>query len=529
MSAADLPSLLPYLLLAVAAVLELLGIAWRRSHAVSAWICAVALAACFATLWLAAPAAPRAVTPLLLIDGYALFYTGLVALAALAVALLSHGYLRERSEQPCEEYYALLLLATLGAAVIVASNHFASFFLGLETLSISLLGLIGYPRAAGQPAEASIKYLILSGLSSALLLFGIALVYSALGTLSFPALAAAAAGTAAHTGAAAATALPRDLATLAGTALILTGIGFKLSVVPFHLWAPDVYQGAPAPVTAFIAVVSKCSVMALLLRYFLVARAFEAGTLVTVISVIAVLSILAGNLLALLQDNVKRLLAYSSIAHLGYVLVAFLAGGALAVEAVSAYLVAYAITTLGAFGVVGLLSPPGRGRDADRIGDYQGLWWTRPALAAVFTAMLLSLAGIPLTLGFIAKFYAVTAGVGAHLIVPVAALVVGSILGLYYYLRLIVAMIRPVPMPAPAVPERAGAAPLQTAPLQTAAPRPLGGAVMAVLLVLLMVLGVYPAPLVRLIRRTAVTLAAPAPAPAPAPAIAAAAAGQPPR
>jgi NADH-quinone oxidoreductase subunit N len=505
MSAADLPSLLPYLLLAAAAVLELLGIAWRRSHAASAWICAVALAACVATLFVAAPAAPRAVTPLLLIDGYALFYTGLVALSALAVALLSYGYLRERSEQPCEEYYALLLLATLGAAVIVASNHFASFFLGLETLSISLLGLIGYPRASGQPAEASIKYLILSGLSSALLLFGIALVYSALGTLSFPALAAAAA----------ATAPPRDLTTLAGTALILTGIGFKLSVVPFHLWAPDVYQGAPAPVTAFVAVVSKCSVMALLLRYFLVARAFEAGSLVTIVSAIAVLSILAGNLLALLQDNVKRMLAYSSIAHLGYVLVAFLAGGALAVEAVSAYLVAYAITTLGAFGVVGLLSPPGRARDADRISDYQGLWWTRPALAAVFTAMLLSLAGIPLTLGFIAKFYAVTAGVGAHLTAPVAALVVGSILGLYYYLRLIVALIRPAPVPAPAFPGGIGAAALRTASL-----RPLGGTVMAVLLVLLMVLGVYPAPLVSLIRRTAGTLAAAAPVTA---------AGQPPR
>ncbi|MGH8255617.1 MAG: NADH-quinone oxidoreductase subunit N, partial [Steroidobacteraceae bacterium] len=495
MSLRDLLALLPYLVLAAAAVVELLVIAWRRNHATSAWICALGLVLAFAALFAAAPQAPRAVTPLLLVDGYALFYTGLVILAALAVTLLSYGYLKRRAVQPCEEYYELLLLATLGAAVVVTSNHFAAFFLGLETLSISLLGLIGYPRAGAAPAEASIKYLILSGLSSALLLFGIALLYNDLGTLSFSALAPPAAHGAGL----------RDLAPLAGVALLLAGIGFKLSLVPFHLWAPDIYQGAPAPVTAFIAVVSKCAVMALLLRYFLAARAFDAGTLRLVISAIAVLSILAGNLLALLQDNVKRLLAYSSIAHLGYVLVAFLAGGALAVEAVSAYLVAYAITTLGAFGIVGLLSRPELGRDADSISDYQGLFWTHRWLALVFMLMLLSLAGIPLTLGFIAKFYAVTAGVGAHQTAPLTALVVGSILGLYYYLRLIVALIKTPDDARPAATIASAAAPAtgmrRGPPVQA-----LAGSVMAVLLVLLVALGIYPAPLVRLIRHTAVTL-----------------------
>ena len=499
MSRTDLLALLPYLVLAAAAVIELLVIAWRRNHAASACICALGLALAFAALFVAAPRSPRAVTPLLVIDGYALFFTGLLVLSALAVALLSYGYLRERTDQPLEEYYALLLLATLGAAVMVASNHFASFFLGLETLSISLLGLIGYPRATAAPTEASIKYLILSGTSSALLLFGIALVYNDLGTLSFSALAPGALGTLGALG----TAAPRDFTALAGVALILVGIGFKLSVVPFHLWAPDIYQGAPAPVTAFVAVVSKCAVVALLLRYFLAARAFEAGTLTLVISVIAVLSIIVGNLLALLQNNVKRMLAYSSISHMGYVLVAFMAGGALAVEAVSAYLVAYAITTLGAFGVVGLLSRPRQGRDADSIDDYQGLFWTRPALASVFTVMLLSLAGIPLTLGFIAKFYALTAGVAAHLTAPITALVVGSIIGLYYYLRLIVALIRPAAAVGPGL-ETA------SAPAKRERTGALGGTVMAVLLVALVVLGVYPSPLVRLIRHTAGTLAGPA-------------------
>src|SRR5690606_35499075 len=272
---------------------------------------------------------------------------------------------------------------------------------------------------------------------SAFLLFGIALVYAETGTLGFAALAAAA-GSA------------PGLYCLSGVALLLAGIGFKLSVVPFHMWAPDVYEGAPAPVTAFLAVVSKCAVFALLLRYSLSAGAFGFTGLVAILSAIAVLSMLAGNLLALLQDNVKRILAYSSIAHLGYALVAFLAGGALAVEAVSIYLAMYAITTLGAFAVVAALSRSGAERDADRLEDYAGLFWMRPWLAAAFAAMLLSLAGIPLTLGFIGKFYAVASGVSASLWIPVGALVVGSVISLYYYLRIIVAMLRTAPAhPAP--------------------------------------------------------------------------------
>jgi NADH-quinone oxidoreductase subunit N len=483
-SRADLLVLLPYLVLAAAPVVLLLVLAARRNHTASAVICALGLALAFAALFVAAPLAPRSATPLLRIDGYALFYTGLVVLAALAVALLSYGYLRVRGAQPREEYYALLLLATLGSAVIVASQQFAAFFLGLETLSISLFGLIGYPRVQRPPAEASIKYLILSSMSSAVLLFGIALLYNDFGTLSFAALTRPGA---------LGTATLRDLSALAGVALLLVGIGFKLSVVPFHLWAPDIYQGAPAPVTGFVAVVSKCAVFALLLRYFLAARAFDAGTLTLVITIIAVLSILTGNLLALMQDNIKRLLAYSSIAHMGYVLVAFLAGGALAVEAVSAYLVAYAVSTLGAFAIVGLLSRPDELHDAESLSDYRGLFWRRPALALVLTAMLLSLAGIPLTLGFIAKFYAVVAGVGANLTAAVTALIVGSIIGLFYYLRVIVTLIQ---TPAVAVERTAGGA------------ETVGNVVLGVLLVVLVVFGVYPTPLVSLIQSTAGRLSA---------------------
>ncbi len=480
MSAADFAAIAPLLVLTAASVLLILLAAVRRTQALAAWVSAIALAAAFVAVMAgSAPHAARSVTPLVIVDGYALFYMGLVILAALGVVLISQTYLQAREPGlQREEYYTLLMLATLGAATMVVSDHFAAFFLGLETLSIALLGLIAYPRAVERPLEAAVKYLVLSGVASAFLLFGIALIYAETGTLGFAAVAAAAGE--AH-----------GLYWLCGIALLLVGIGFKLSVVPFHMWAPDVYEGAPAPVTAFLAVVSKCAVFALLLRYFVAAEAFAASGLANVLAAVAVLSMIVGNLLALLQDNVKRLLAYSSIAHLGYALVAFLAGGAMAVEAVSVYLAMYAITTLGAFAVVAALSRPGPDRDADSLHDYTGLFWAHPWLAGAFAAMLLSLAGIPLTLGFIGKFYAVAAGVSASLWIPVAALVVGSVISLYYYLRIIVAMLRTGRAQAPRSMQWASSA------------------VLVVLTVALLGLGVFPAPLVAVVRATAADVFAP--------------------
>jgi NADH-quinone oxidoreductase subunit N len=363
--------------------------------------------------------------------------------------------------------------------VLPASIHFASFFLGLETLSVSLLGLIAYTSPRKGAAEAATKYLILGGASSAFLLFGMALIYADLGTMSFSRI-----GALAHAGE------PHDLYRLVGVAMIVTGVAFKLSLVPFHMWTPDIYEGAPAPITGFVAVVSKIAVFAVILRYFILAGGRDDVSLRAGLAAIAILSMLAGNLLALLQNNVKRLLAYSSIAHLGYLLVAFLSAGSLGVEAAAYYLAAYAVTNLGAFGIVGLLSAAGSGRDADRIEDYRGLFRTRPFLAGSLALMLLSLAGIPPTMGFIGKFYLVVTGVKAGLFWPVAALVIGSIIGLYYYLRVLVAMAMPVPVLATSSSAQRASAPLS------------GTAVIAVLLVLLLVFGAYPAPAIALIRMT---------------------------
>ncbi|MGA8819662.1 MAG: NADH-quinone oxidoreductase subunit N, partial [Xanthobacteraceae bacterium] len=436
---------------------------------------------CLIAIWPATAVAPRHVTPLFVIDRYALFYMGLIFAAGIAVLLLSYGYLAARRERP-EEFYLLVLVATLGAAALVASDHFASFFLGLETLSISLLGLIAYPRDQEKPLEAGVKYLILAGLSSAFLLFGMALVYARLGSMEFARIAALRS----------ANDVPPDLYWLTGLALIFTGIGFKLSLVPFHMWAPDVYEGAPAPVAAFVAVVSKGAMFALLLRYFVTASADSFGPVPMAIEIVAVASILVGNLLALLQNNLKRILAYSSIAHLGYLLVAFLAGGALRIEAVTYYLVAYAVMTIGAFGIITVLSASNAAAEVEDLDAYRGLIWRRPWLGGVFAAMLLSLAGIPLTMGFIGKFYAIAGGISAAMWPAVIALIVGSVIGLFYYLRVIVAICTPAPEGATAY---AGTVPM------------VGGATLVALTLMLFGLGVYPTPLVHLIQLTAAQIA----------------------
>jgi NADH-quinone oxidoreductase subunit N len=465
--------LFPLILIAGTAMLVMLAIAFKRHHALTAGLTIAGLVIAFMSVLTVTPYVPQYVTALLIMDHYALFYMGVIIASTVAVAVLSYQYFEQQAGHR-EELYVLLLIATLGCAVLAASNHLMSFFLGLEILSVSLYAMIAYLKERKQSLEAGIKYLVLAAASSAFLLFGMALVYADLGTMEFSRVAAA-------------STVPSHLALLLpGIVLIVTGIGFKLAVVPFHLWTPDVYEGAPAPVTAFIATVSKTAIFALLLRFFYDPGVQQSRTLFAVFAIIAVASMIAGNLLALLQTNVKRILAYSSIAHFGYMLVAFLAGGNMAVEAVTFYLVAYAVTTLGAFGVVAVLSDPSR--DADRLDDYKGLFWRRPLIAGIFTVMLLSLAGIPATMGFLAKFYVLAAGASATRWSLVIILVTTSTVGLFYYLRILVTLYSAVP--------------LQQKLIQPVSPA--SGIVLALLTALLIWFGMYPGPLLDLIQREVV-------------------------
>ncbi|MBI2933783.1 MAG: NADH-quinone oxidoreductase subunit N [Planctomycetes bacterium] len=453
MSGRDVVSLLPMLMVAGGAVATMLVAGFWRRHRLAQRVTVVGLALGFVSvLWIDSET-PRHVTTLLVIDRFALLFMGLLTAASFTIAVLSTGYW-DRKGGRVEEFYVLLQVAALGGMVLAASRHLVSFFLGLELLTVPLYPLIAYSRAEDRSIEAGVKYLVLAAGSAAILLFGMALLYAEAGTLEFGRLGGGLAP--------------------AGLALILVGVGFKLGVAPFHLWVPDVYEGAPAPVTALIATVSKGAMFAVLLRFLQMTG--MTPSLEAALGVIAIASMALGNVSALLQDNVKRLLGYSSIAHLGYLLVALLAGG---IDVAAYYLLAYFATVLGAFGVVMALS--GRDRDADDLADYRGLYWRQPGAALVLVASFLSLAGLPITGGFLAKVFVVVSGLRSGLWMLVAALAVTSAVGVFYYLRVIVTVFRKVEE-APPSPRLSRAA----------------GAVLGIVMGLLVWLGVWPEPFQRI-------------------------------
>jgi NADH-quinone oxidoreductase subunit N len=472
MSILELQALSPLLALTATILVVLMVISYGRNHKAVCITTIVGLLLTLASVPYVIGIDPVQVTQLLLIDQFALLFITLITLVTIAVTLLAYGYFDGNSGRH-EEFYLLLMLSALGGMVLVSCTHFASFLLGLELLSISLYALISYPTRGLIPLEAAVKYLILSGVASATLLMGAALVYAGLGTLSFVEL-----GSDFH---------PEQAAVqsyvVIGSAMLLTGLAFKLSLVPFHMWTPDVYEGAPAPVTAFVATISKGAIFALMVRFFVLTGAFEYTSILIGLSVFAIASMLIGNLLALLQNNVKRMFAYSSIAHIGYLLVAFISGGIaggmhLALEASVFFLVAYIATTLGAFGIVTILSSSDDDRDCDDLENYSGLFWRRPVLAGVFSVVLFSLAGIPLTAGFIGKFYIVAAGVKGTLWVLMATLVVGSGIGLYYYLRVIFTMT------------------LKSTSADSIRVPVMGGLVMLLVTAAILTLGIYPSPFI---------------------------------
>jgi NADH-quinone oxidoreductase subunit N len=359
-------------------------------------------------------------------DGFSLYFIYLFLLVAALTLLGSIDYL-ERDHVQHGEYYALVLLATVGMCFMAASTELIMIFLGLEISSLSTYVLAGFKRHDALSNEASVKYFLLGSFATAFFLYGIAFVYGLTGTTNLLAMSAR-------------LSQPSQWPALARVALILmfVGLAFKLSTVPFQIWTPDVYQGAPAPVTAFLSVGPKAAAFAVLLRIFLGSLAAAGPVSFWVIWISAVLTMCLGNLAALWQSNVKRLLAYSSIAHAGYVLVGVAAGGAEGVSSVLFYLTAYALMNAGAFLLIAHLA--GTGERWTRVEDYAGLAYHRPSVAACLTVFLLSLAGLPTTAGFFGKFYLFRAAIHSHLIGLTILAVLNSVVSVYYYLRIIVAM-----------------------------------------------------------------------------------------
>jgi NADH-quinone oxidoreductase subunit N len=422
MSGKDFICLAPFLILAIAPVVIMVVISILRNYKVVYWFSILALLAAFFSIFVILPEIPHSIEPLFIIDYYSMFFVGILIISALLITLVSYDYIKQLNGVR-EEYYMILFTSTLGGALLAVANHFVIFFLGLETLSISLYILIAFQRAKSNSIEAGVKYLILASVSSAFLLFGMGLIYLAYGTMQFTAITSAF-GTGSL-----------SPVVISGFGMMTVGIGFKLALAPFHMWTPDVYQGAPAPVSAFVATVSKGGVMAVLIRFFFNLKGFDNKYLFITISGIAILSMVVGNVLAIRQKNIKRLLGYSSIANMGYVIIILLTGTARGVNASIFYLISYFITTIGAFGIITLLST--NDYEAEQIEDFRGLFWKRPGIAVVFTLSLLSLAGIPITSGFIAKFYVILEGMNAGLMVLVISLIINSVIGLYYYLRII--------------------------------------------------------------------------------------------
>lgn len=353
-------------------------------------------------------------------------YLQIVVLGATALTIfLSIGQLPAEGIR-FREYYALILLSTCGMMLLVSSNDLLMIFLGVELAAIPTYVLVGMARGRPVSNEAALKYFLLGAFAAGFLLYGIALVYGGTGTTTLSQIAILVEREA-----------TRHAFVLAGIALIVVGLGFKAALAPFHFWAPDVYQGAPTPVTAFIAAGPKAALYAPLIRIFLVAFPTLHDEWATMLWVVAVLTMTVGNVAAIAQKDIKRMLAYSSIAHAGYILVGIIAGGELGIRAIAFYVVVYVLGKLGAFATVIALSRNGR---AVEIDDYGGLGFKRPLLGIAMTLFMISLAGIPPAAGFMGKFYLFSAAVNAGFVGLAIIGVLNSVVSVYYYLRIVVIM-----------------------------------------------------------------------------------------
>ncbi len=450
---ADLHSILPALSLMVGAfAVVAAGVLSRpeRRHGTTELISYVALAASLGavisrlTQQAGRGAALDGFNGAVRLDELALFLSLAVIAATGLTVVLSADYAKERA-LPFGEYYGLLLLSASGMLILVQSVDLITFFIAIEILSLALYALTGLLRKDARSNEAAIKYFVMGAFASGFLLYGMALLYGATGSISLDGI-----GRALRDGSAGAPALAGI-----GLALMLIGLAFKVGAVPFHQWVPDVYEGAPTAVTAFMSVAVKAAAFGGLLRLLLSAGLPEAKGWGDLCWGLALATMIAGNLPALWQKSVKRMLAYSSVAHTGYLLMALAVvrggSGSISAEASSAavfYLFAYTFMTLGAFA---FLVVAGReGRDAESFDDFNGLAKRRPWAAAAMTVFLLSLAGIPPTAGFFGKFLLFKAGVAAGEYVLVVVGVLGSAVSVYYYLRVVVAMfMKPPPADAP--------------------------------------------------------------------------------
>ena len=361
-----------------------------------------------------------------LVDKFAIFFKMVFLLATLLVILMSIDYL-PLVGAPIGEFYAILLFSTVGMMFIASGGNLLTLYIGLETMSISLYILCGFLKQDKKSNEAALKYLLMGAFSSGVILYGISLLYGLTGALGFSEIAA--------------TLATMDLsnpALLVAMVMLTAGFGFKIAAVPFHMYVPDVYEGAPTTVTAFLAVASEAAGVAALLRVFLGAMPHIQVDWTIMFWILSVLTMTIGNVVAMAQQNIKRMLAYSSIAHIGYILIGFVAGAKLGISAVLFYVLVYAFMTAGAFAMVVLLHT--ETVKGDLIEDFAGLGRVKPIAAAAMLVFLLSLTGIPPTAGFVGKFYIFGAAIKAGYVWLALIAVINTAISLFYYMRVAMVM-----------------------------------------------------------------------------------------
>jgi NADH-quinone oxidoreductase subunit N len=418
--------ILPELILTVGAIVLMMAAAFtgRRGGGLTSWASVALLVA--ATLALVGP--PSNAGPLfgglVAADAFGAFGKAIIFLSSAVAIIAAHGWF-ERDTEHSPEYSVLILFSAVGGAVMVSATNLMTLYMGLELTSLASYVLASYRRSDERSAEAGLKYFVLGALASGILLYGISLLYGFTGTMAFPGIAAAFAreGT-------------QSIGLLFGLVFLLAGIAFKVSAVPFHMWTPDVYEGAPTPVTAFFASAPKVAAVLLATRVCLDALepATEAWRQIVIFAALA--SILLGAVAAWGQTNIKRLLAYSSINNVGFALIGLAAGGTKGAASVLFYMAVYVVMTLGAFLCVLLMRTKG-GEPTERIDDLAGLSQARPAFAAAMAIFMFSLAGVPPLFGFWPKLLVFNAAVDAGLVALAVAGIVGTVVGAYYYLRIV--------------------------------------------------------------------------------------------
>jgi NADH-quinone oxidoreductase subunit N len=420
----------------------------------------------------------RAVANALVVDGFTTFFLLLLSVCVVLGALIADAYLRRESlDGP--EFYVLLMLTAAGGMFMASANDLIVVFLGLEILSIALYVLTAYNRRRVESQEAGMKYFILGAFTSALFLYGIALTYGATGSTNLVEIGSYLAEN---------TLLNNGLL-LAGAMLILVGLGFKVSAVPFHAWTPDVYQGAPTPLTGYMAAATKAASFAALLRLFFTAFASLTLDWQPLVWAIAVLTLLVGSVLALVQSDIKRMLAYSSVSHAGYILIGLQAATRRGLAGSLYYLLAYTFMVMGSFAVVTIVGR--KGDAAHDLDNYKGLGSRRPGLALAFTVFLMAQAGIPFTTGFLAKFYVISAAVQSHSYALALIGMLSAVVAAFFYLRVIVLMYSPESESSDASDDAAGVSTLPRLRI------PFGtGVALAVTLAFTLAFGVIPQPMI---------------------------------